>query len=57
MSKKSCKKCYYYGRCDGQWKCEYYMPVDDREEDRIIAEQTEEERISFYNEWFLYTQE
>lgn len=55
MSSKSCKKCYYYGECDGKRRCVFFTPVDDTEEEKILHKQIEEEREEFRKEWFRYT--
>lgn len=57
MSNKSCKKCYYYGSCDGRRKCKYFYPVDDNEEDKMIHKQIEENRSEYFSEWIQYSSE
>lgn len=55
MNSKSCKKCYFYGNCSGNRKCDFFTPIDDAEDEKMLHKQVEDGREQFRDEWFCYT--
>lgn len=50
--KRTCKGCYWYGRCIDNRPCGMYDPVD--ESARIITREQNLDRQNFTEDWLLY---
>lgn len=53
---KRCRSCYYFGMCTSSKRCDDYTPIREEDEE-MIDEFIEDERIEFYKEWFTYIEE
>ena len=51
MTNHNCGECLYNGICASHEECKHFAPLH---EDMLLDEYIEQDRDSFYDEWFQY---
>ena len=57
MSNNKCTNCYFFYKCREHIYCDAYSPLQLEQEKDLTVEIVEQNRMSYYKEWFNYISE